>query len=148
MQNTSQQDLLQHVSLALPIFHAYGHKASCQVWSLYLCIFFAMYCGRLSSRASIFVVYIANKRHNSYNWLIHTVTISDTVRINHTQFFLTVSLIIAADYGKNTGVAYPPSCGRHIQCIVIVWWSYVSNLYASNLYANVYNKYYVNINKA
>ena len=30
-QSSNRQDLLEGVSLSIPIFHCYGHKASCQV---------------------------------------------------------------------------------------------------------------------
>ncbi|XP_068758161.1 uncharacterized protein [Montipora capricornis] len=31
LKNSGQEELLSDVSLAIPIFHCYGHKASCQV---------------------------------------------------------------------------------------------------------------------
>lgn len=31
MQVQGQQQILEHVKFAIPIFHSYGHKANCQV---------------------------------------------------------------------------------------------------------------------
>ena len=51
LQNRDRKDILSRTTLAIPVFHVYGHKPECQV--CFVCFFMCMYAFKIHFIASL-----------------------------------------------------------------------------------------------